>query len=1307
MPVPLPRNPRLPVEGEGSRLARARRCGQTGAGVTERRAAYVPDLALGWDLSAGSRWRELEGTLVFADLSGFTRLSERLARLGRDGAEIVKDIINSVFEPCVAAVLAERGDVVKFAGDGLMCVFSGDDHQRRAVRAAGAMQRAVRLASQIATPAGPARLSISIGAETGPVLCLLARAHRDELMLVGPTVDTMFAIEGAARPGEVLVGNALAGSLPANWLRRDRAGAHRQIKIEIIDDVPATVTRPGWGGADAVRLLAPQVCAVLEQSDVPPEHRSVAVAFVALGGIGALLDAGGPEHLLEHVDRFSMIIDDACVAADVCWLESDADRDQIRMLLTAGAPQRSEIDEQRIVDAVWTAIGEGSAQGLTVRAGVSRGRVFVGDVGHPLRRTYNVMGDAVNVAARLAARAAPGEILAIDEVVVARRSMVSAEAVAPMTVKGRRQALAVSRIIGLRLRSEESIDDRPMIGRQDELDALLTALAACSDGQGRAFEVVGSPGIGKSHFVGELAARAAPATTVTMAGALYDRSTPYSASALMFRQLAGIDPDADPATAGHVLETVVAARVPELSDVVPLIANAARAAVADTESTKAISEEFRADGIHDAVITFARAMCDGPLLLIAEDTHWFDEASRTLLQAMVRAADTVPWLIVATRRPDGVGIEGATAVALAPLEADHVRQLVIGSIGDDGMAPHDLERVVRQASGNPLFARELAASVEGRTGLPDSVERVVASRIDNLPAAQRNLLRDLSVAGAHAELELVGDALADRTLTNRSAWQDVAEFVSVDERDVSFRHDLYRVAAYEGLPYRRRRELHTRFATLLAERPDATHTAARIAFHAYEAGDHAMTWRWARAAASAASAAGAVVEAADHYAHAITAADRLGDVAPIDVASVAELLGDANELLGHPEAAHAGYRRARRLLDDSVALGRLHRKHARVAERAGDYRSSLSWCTRGLHLLAIDTSTRASSSRAELRLAASVARFFQGRFEAAIELARAGAADAERAGNRAALAQAHLQLEMACSELELPEREAHGQKALELFESLGDSLGLANLHLNLGVSSYNDGRWDDALHHYEASIEAYHRVGDAVGAEAARNNQAEILTDQGLYEAAAARLAEARRALKAANYRIGIAITSSGQARVALRTGRIDVAATLLDEARREFVALNATNMVVDTDIRRVELLVWSGRPDEALAMADAAAAGLDRLGVVAILPATLARLRGWALALAGRRTRATAELTRALELARDGGVPYEVALALDALEVVRVAAGGATDPAATAERDRLLDALGVIAIPRPPDATNSAALRLEVETQRRREPEG
>ena len=93
---------------------------------------------------------------------------------------------------------------------------------------------------------------------------------------------------------------------------------------------------------------------MIDEGDVPAEHRSVAVAFVALGGIGALLEAGGPEHLLEHVDAFSLIVDEACASTDVCWLESDADRDQIRMLLTAGAPHRSEVDEQRIVNAVWT-----------------------------------------------------------------------------------------------------------------------------------------------------------------------------------------------------------------------------------------------------------------------------------------------------------------------------------------------------------------------------------------------------------------------------------------------------------------------------------------------------------------------------------------------------------------------------------------------------------------------------------------------------------------------------------------------------------------------------------------------------------------------------------------------------------------------------------------------------------------------------------------------------------------------------------------------------------------------------------------
>jgi tetratricopeptide (TPR) repeat protein len=351
-------------------------------------------------------------------------------------------------------------------------------------------------------------------------------------------------------------------------------------------------------------------------------------------------------------------------------------------------------------------------------------------------------------------------------------------------------------------------------------------------------------------------------------------------------------------------------------------------------------------------------------------------------------------------------------------------------------------------------------------------------------------------------------------------------------------------------------------------------------------------------------------------------------------------------------------------------------------------------------------STEAIAARAELRLAASVARFFQGRFEAAYELALAGAVDAEKAGDDSALAQAHLQLEMSCSELGREDRTKHGRRALELFESLGDDLGLANLHLNLGVSAWHEGRWNDALDHFHRSVEAYVRAGDAVGAEAARNNLAETLTFQGRFEEAEQHLRDARRALKAATYRIGIAITASGQARIAVLTGDFEEARRLLDEARQEFVELKATNMVVDTDIRRVELLVWSGRPADALALADGTQRALDELGSVAVLPATLTRLRGWAHALAGDLGAATCELRRALELAREGGVPYEILLALDALECVRQASGAPSDPAAVAERDRLVAELGVVAIPRPPgwDAPIPAAPPPVVGKRRRRD---
>ncbi len=1233
---------------------------------------YVSDLAASWPIDE-RRWAEREATVVVADVSGFTRLSERLGALGAEGTEAVKDIINSIFEPCLDAVLRADGDVIKFAGDGFLALFEGSDHRERAARSAAAMQRVVRELETFRTPLGRVRPRMTVGAESGPVTALIlgGRANdRCDLVVTGSVVDRTFALDSDAKPGQVRIGANLASALPPRWSWRVQGGEGRRLRVAAVPELLGNGVRRPPADERARTFLDPAVAAVIEPGRSLAEHRTIAVAFVVVDEIGRLWRESGPTAVTDRLDAISASVSEACRRHDVCWLESDSEHNRIRLMLTVGAPIRREHDTERLVDAV-REIGERH----TLRCGVARGRAFVGDVGHDQRRTYNVMGPVVNLAARIAGSAPSGSVLlTADVAALVDGSFETAEAPA-LTLKGLADPVAVARLQGRRAVPIGRGTPERLHGREQEVRAIVDRITG---GGGAAIEIVAEAGVGKSRLVREVESTASVA--VFRADGRRDRQTsPYAAISALVRGVLGIPSDAAPDDAGRALLDRLDHSAPQLVPLAPLLAAAAHVEVPATAAATAVSQPFRGSRTREVVIELLAAIRAESTLFVAEDVHWFDEASRQILSGL--AAVHRPWVILATRRPDGVPLDDFETLELRPLAEPAIRDAVRDAIGDAPMSRRQLAEIIAASAGNPLFARELVlAAVDGSTGdVPDRVEGIIGSRIDHLDLDVRLMLRDLAVAGMEADRATVGLLLDEHGLGDEGLAL-LHDFVAADDRGVRFRHDLYRRAAYEGLSVKRRRDLHGRLAAVLAGRPDAASQAASIAEHAHHAGDAPTTWLWARTAAAEALEQGAAHEAAVHLQRALETTVSV-DVGAAEEARIAEMLGDACELVGRAADAHAAYRRARRALTgDDVEQARLCRKHARVDLRAGRYRASLRWSTQGLKVLQANDHDEIA---ADLHLAAGVVRFFQGRFDEAIELAHTAADAAERRGATAVLAQAHLQLEMAYSELgRKAERAQHGARALELLGGLDDRLGLANLHLNLGVSQYNEANWREAIGHYERSAQNFRRVGDTIGAEAARNNQAEILTDQGRLDEAATILDEVERALRAAQYQLGIAITTSGRARIVLRQGDLQLGAELLDRARQAFVDLDARHMVLDTDVRRVEQLVWAERAEQAEDLAEQIEHDLADAGPVAVLPATLARLRGWAAMRLGDVDQAHAQFRRGLALASDEAFDYEVALALDALS-----ASGSNELTDT-ERHHLADLerdLDLVQAPRPP----------------------
>ena len=213
---------------------------------------------------------------------------------------------------------------------------------------------------------------------------------------------------------------------------------------------------------------------------------------------------------------------------------------------------------------------------LALRIGVNRGAVFAGDVGPSYRRTYTTMGDTVNLAARLMAKAEPGQVLASTTVVDRAGARFQTEPAGPFDMKGVRDPVPAFAIGATRRRLDVASTTLPLVGRDAEITAFSADLEAVRAGEGRVIELVGEPGIGKSRLTNELRELGADLPGITVTCEAYDATTPYAPFWWLLHDLLLLTQDASPEMVEGKLRQVVAELSPELEPLAPAARHAAR-----------------------------------------------------------------------------------------------------------------------------------------------------------------------------------------------------------------------------------------------------------------------------------------------------------------------------------------------------------------------------------------------------------------------------------------------------------------------------------------------------------------------------------------------------------------------------------------------------------------------------------------------------------------------------------------------------------------------------------------------------------
>ena len=470
--------------------------------ASERLRPYVSRLAIEWMREAPDlRHRSIDGTLAFADISGFTSLTERLSKKGKVGAEEMNDVLDSAFTDLLSVAYDYGAAVIKWGGDATLLLFTGDGHPARACRAAVEMQRTMRSIGRLKTSAGRVTLRMSVGIHTDIFdFFFVGKLHR-ELVIAGPAADATVAAESSADAGETVITRTTAAALEPSHLGSRRGDGYLLAGAPALE-VDRTPSVGDVADIDLERCVPVAISSHLVEGGGEAEHRPLTIAFLRFAGVAELIATAGVDAVADALELTLDTAEGIALEHKVAFFDTDIAAGGGKIMLVSGAPTSSGHDEERMMRSL-RAIADSQ---LPLPA------AYRGRPRSPPRRRFRpaVQADLFVQGRRCQPRGAPDDEgrrgadprdrrrcwRAHGPSSTSSRSSRSPSRGSPN--RCRRSSLGAAAGIAFRR------GDAPLVGRDEELRTLLEAVESARLYEGRIVEVVGDPGIGKSRLIEEL-----------------------------------------------------------------------------------------------------------------------------------------------------------------------------------------------------------------------------------------------------------------------------------------------------------------------------------------------------------------------------------------------------------------------------------------------------------------------------------------------------------------------------------------------------------------------------------------------------------------------------------------------------------------------------------------------------------------------------------------------------------------------------------------------------------------------------------
>lgn len=903
---------------------------------------------------------ELEGVLLFADISGFTRLAEKLAPGGADGAEELTRVVNEWFGRLIERVKSHGGESVKFVGDALLAAWIRDQ-EPAAETVCRASRCALEILDDLAESGLEERYNLSLRGGIGAGGLVLARiggvGDRWEVVVAGEAVAE-FTLALAEAPKRTMVLSPRARRWAVDRIVGD--GAAR-----------GCLVLKGVHGAGVVR---PAVPPSFDETWIPllrahvslairehlrsgldawiSERRTVTVLFFNL----CRLDWHAPGAIFK-LHRALVSIQESLDTHGAVLDKVSIDEKGTTVMAALGLPSH-DVPTPGIValDLAFSVQDHLEPMGLGCSVGIGTGTVFCGLVGNANRREYTLIGDVVNVAARLM-KVLPEAVICDHETFQATRNRARFKALEPISVSRDLRRVHPYQVLNLQDDEEESTPAwNPAFGRAEELDLVDTALLSVLDGRTSTLLFHGEMGMGKSLLVREMERRAEERGIRILdgAGQWLLRGNAYHPWSTVFCSMMGIRPE-DPAEVRIRRLEEYLERWPRLAPMAPLLYPVIHVGERDSTETRRLEGAARVERTHQILVRLLeeRAL-DGPLAVVLEDAQWMDSASWQLAWEVSQRVR--PLLLVVSTRPlpepvpkgfQDLSTSSTTVHTwLRPLANDAILRIVCTRLGIRECPAPVVSWVYKRSGGNPLFAEELVRflvtsrllvvekgevqsspddSLLASIPLPDSLTSIMIARVDRLQPRQILLLKSASVIGGAFDLPTLRRLWAYRP--DREKLEDDLRILEKHEYIArvgtgglalfSFVQNSLPEALYNLMSREDRRVLHRVVAEIYVSdlasaprRPDAV-----LAHHWSLAEDHSRAVVHLEKAGDQAIRAGAFREAIDFYRKAQVHADRLDPAVASEVPSQRRArwdtcLGDAHFALGDLERGRSHYQNA-------------------------------------------------------------------------------------------------------------------------------------------------------------------------------------------------------------------------------------------------------------------------------------------------------------------------------------------------------------------------------------------------------------